>query len=425
LLVSVAALAAGACSDGGSEDAAARTSSALTTTGAASAPGNAELAVGANPCTGNELPSYAAFDVVTGELRWSLCSVEREFRRVIAITPEIVFAQELDQTAGAPSFLTALDVTNGAELWRTQLDEVVEWPKGEFAGGGVVVLTRGAPTAAEVVGLDAGTGAELWSVDAAGEPPPPTTAPLVVNGTTIIVAPRPYPELSRPVAGTEEIVVVMADLGRLAGLDRSSGAEVWAGPSRVLDGLGDGGGHAAAAVLGDTVVLRARPATIAIDARTGADLWQGDPVDDLWAAEGTVIGTKRTTVLIAALDGAGGETRWEAPGQPSYDDVMALGAGGVYVYDLADGSLVAYDLATGATRWRQPAPTTASFLGLPEVVTGDVLLVGSDGLLAGISTQDGSLRWGWHQPLGSDWMSTVRANESTAVVAVNSVSFTD
>jgi outer membrane protein assembly factor BamB len=109
-------------------------------------------------------------------------------------------------------------------------------------------------------------------------------------------------------------------------------------------------------------------------------------------------------------------------GAESHGDRLAVGHGGLFVLDPTDNTRII------GTTWQlvgaldQPAGT---FLGQPQLVQGDLAIALWEGTLAALDTDDGSLRWGWERPVGSDWMNAVGANGTTVFVAVNSVPFGD
>ena len=185
-------------------------------------------------------------------------------------------------------------------------------------------------------------------------------------------------------------------------------------------------GLAAAAVIGDLVVLPAGSETVAVDAATGSEVWRASRLDDPWAAEEYVAGARPPARSsgpppseIAALDAATSAV----PGNESYGDRLAVGDGGVFVLDPEDDSvIVGYDLATGAERW---AASVGASVGQPQAVLGDLVLTLWEGSLGALATADGTVRWAWHQPVGSDWMNSLGTNTTTVFVAVNSVPFGD
>ena len=81
------------------------------------------------------------------------------------------------------SFLAALDVADGSEVWRTDRDEVPTWstPTVDVREGRAQVICNGYR---HIGGYDLGTGAELWKLVGGGDIPVPT--PLVVQDLVFV-----------------------------------------------------------------------------------------------------------------------------------------------------------------------------------------------------------------------------------------------
>ncbi len=81
------------------------------------------------------------------------------------------------------SFIAALDVTDGKELWRTARDEVPTWssPTVHTSGGRSQVIANGWK---HIGGYDLATGKELWKMKGGGDIPVPT--PIVAHGLIFI-----------------------------------------------------------------------------------------------------------------------------------------------------------------------------------------------------------------------------------------------
>ena len=299
------------------------------------------------------------------------------------------------------------------------------WPKGPIAGDGVIVVADGPQDAPQLVGLDAMTGEERWLIDGGAV----TVNASPPAATVVTMTPRP-PRQWFPIAGTEHVVVLVSSFGEIVGLDRVSGAQRW--DVATLGGgdeSGDVAGLAAAAVLDDTVMIPAGDETVAIDAGTGAELWRGQRIDDPWAADGYVVGVQPSLQPgqgpseIAALDA---QHRCHGVGVPRQPSRTAIGSpsatAGRSCSTPTTRRTVGYDLATGAVRWTAP---TDPYLGEPQVVQDDVVLTLWEGTLAAVATRDGTVRWAWQQPLGTDWMNALDTNATTVFVAVNSLPFAD
>ena len=153
--------------------------------------------------------------------------------------------------------MLAFGAVSGDELWRTAVRPPFErgWAQGPIAGAGMVVLAIDGVDGPQVVGVDAMTGTTVWEMSGA----------------------------MTPIANTETVAVVSA--GGLRGLDRATGAELWATPGTDLsDTSGVGTARGAAAVDGETVILPT-PALVAVDAPTGNLLWEAPTLGHPSAAE--------------------------------------------------------------------------------------------------------------------------------------------
>lgn len=104
---------------------------------------------------------------------------------------------------------------------------------------------------------------------------------------------------------------------------------------------------------------------------------------------------------VAAIDYGTGEELWKEPGRTLSSDAGA-------VYSFVDGTVVARDLQSGATRWTyaggdlpidEDGRSPAGRLG---VVADDVLVTVSGGEVLGISTRDGTEVWDARAPLSAE-----------------------
>ena len=123
----------------------------------------------------------------------------------------------------------------------------------------------------------------------------------------------------------------------------------------------------------------------------------------------------------SVFDTATGEVVWTHPGSPVYDDVWAVGDGAVFLMK-SDATpplhLVAYELASGNTRWEIEADPSDVW---PWYVDGNVLYAIWTNL-ALISTADGSTIWRTDYPnVDFPRITGVRANSDTVFVAFSTV----
>ncbi|MER7892739.1 hypothetical protein ABTX15_23245 [Micromonospora sp. NPDC094482] len=103
----------------------------------------------------------------------------------------------------------------------------------------------------------------------------------------------------------------------------------------------------------------------------------------------------RQVVATTARSARTGEPRWRRP-----DRVYAAGGGAVAVTEVRsvadpgrriEGVVHGVDLASGATRWSVPVPSTAVLIALPGL-PGRVLVLRDDGLARSYDVRDGTVR---------------------------------
>lgn len=214
---------------------------------------------------------------------------------------------------------------------------------------------------------DSTTGSVRWTfrTDAdAGALPPPTVAdgtvyvPGAIDDPTIYAVRaadgserwrfRTNSDVRAPVAVADGLAFAFDESFTLFALDASTGDELW---TRSFD-RGDSG-VAPVVVDGRLYVGSADGAVRALDAESGATIWQQDGIDGAVAGgAGTVFVAGRD--VIAALDAADGGVRWRKspsmdPGPPAVADDT------VYVGDTSvrgQNAVVALDGTTGDERWR-------------------------------------------------------------------------
>ena len=183
-----------------------------------------------------------------------------------------------------------------------------------------------------VVSLDRGTGAVLWRKEL--EPPHPATDPVLAGD-----------------------VVLVPVLESVSAYDARGGERLW-----TLEGFG----VTVPQAVGGTAVLARDGRVVAVDARSGRELWQARLADGarVLAAPGGV------AVLESGLPGPPYDT---APGAPD-------GPGQVRLLDLVDGR----------ERWRVPVPgPPAAAYAAPE----GVAVAGLRGGVALLSAEDGRELW--------------------------------
>ena len=347
-------------------------------------------------CADGEYPAVGAVDLANGEVLWVVCSSAEVWRSTVGATDEVVVVTEAGDYPEAQTVV--LSTADGTELWRRPTPaREGDIPSGPVAGAGVVVRANESGTG--LVGLDVLTGDEVWSEDAAVQ--------LLGQGETVTV-----------VADTEPI---NGQPPGIRGLDRATGVEVWSSDISFGDSSGSGVARGPAAVWDDTIAVPTNDTLTAVDMATGATLWTAPQTDHPEAADGVVVGATPAsgpTRSIRALDAANGDVLWEAPGQSSYGDLLAVGDGIVAVIvAVNDGTeIVAYELRTGDERWRRPADGPAQ----PQLIAGTTLISLWEDTLVGRVDERRLDLWTATQPLGSPLMNNVSALESTLYIAVNS-----
>lgn len=281
-----------------------------------------------------------------------------------------------------------LTAAAGTPLWRrTFRDNGSGYLPLAAAGGRVFAVGSG-----RVAALNAATGAQLWSVPAAGvEPgfPPqlPTYFVVYANG----------------------VVCVLGADGDVAGLDPPTGRAIWRSASA-------GFGACAAAGGGVLYVAETTGGVAALDVRTGRLRWAAPApsvASTLLVLDSVIAGTPTPSPSYAAgrltfaLDKATGRLLWQAnfdtqtysriagEGDQVYVDVDFLvyggGTAGVAIYALAARS--------GRMLWQSAFPGPA--IGGTIVAAGGLLYgVTPDGVLHVLSPAVGAAVWQWTAPGG-------------------------
>jgi outer membrane protein assembly factor BamB len=333
------------------------------------------------PCNETELPAVGALDGATGEVRWLVCSSAEVWRSIVGAADDVVYVVESGDNNGTRT--VALSAADGSELWRTPTGQGVgDIPRGPAAGGGVVVRIGDAQTG--VVGIDALSGAERWRAESAVQ--------VLGQSETVAVVARADPSTGAP--------------SGVVALDRVTGEEVWKSSVRFQDSSGVGVERGPAAVWEDTIALPTDRTLTALDMASGTKRWTAPQTDHPEAADGVVVGAVPSTgprPRIRALDAGTGAVLWEASGRSSYGDLVAVGDGIVAVTAVETPEVVAYDLRTGDERWRVGGPE----LGQPQLVVGHTLVLLWEGTLSAVSTSDGATLWSARLPLGSPLMNSV------------------
>jgi outer membrane protein assembly factor BamB len=223
------------------------------------------------------------------------------------------------------------------------------------------------------------------------------------------------------------ITTSAADWPQWRGPNRDGTGAVFTEPARWPETLTErwkitvGGGHSSPVLVGNRIYLHSRQENdeviTALDAATGKVIWQDRypaPYRMNPAATGHGPGPKSTPVvaqgkvialgisgILSALDAATGKVVWRKPAPaapPLYGTAMspAVDAGLViaHVGGHDSGSLTAFDLATGAEKWKwsgdgpgYASPVIGTFAGTKQVITL------SQDRLVSVSADAGQLLW--------------------------------
>ena len=342
-------------------------------------------------CTTEGSPALAGYEIDSGSLRWVNCAGGAARRSVAAATGQIVYMAEqlADPTTGEPGtpHLVAIDVTDGESLWQIDVGLV---PTGPFIGSGVAVVGLEDAQGRATVGFDPISGSVLWR------------SPI---------------EDAAPIATTDTVVILQSaesDSAGFSALDRATGAELWSTDVAIPPGYA--GGFFGASVDGDMVLVL--PGPVALDANSGNELWRLDSGDLGPVSDGVMVSGGQDEPTNGT-DAATGELLWTMPGSPPYDDVWAIGDGAVYVVDTVTSEVVAYELADGSVRWRQPWDGVR--YSWPYYVSGDTMFAMWTNLDA-MSTADGTNRWATTYPSQEfPRMTGTFANDNAVFVAFSTV----
>jgi hypothetical protein len=120
-------------------------------------------------------------------------------------------------------------------------------------------------------------------------------------------------------------------------------------------------------------------------------------------------------------DAASGSNLWTQPGSSVYDDVVASGDGAVFVIDrqTADRTVVAYEVRTGAVRWRRDLGRD-NYAWPWHVKDGRLFAIWDDIIV--VSTGDGSVLWRTRYPEAEfPRMTGVDADGETVFVAFSAL----
>lgn len=377
-----------------------------------------------------------AADKATGATRWTARQSHRHYLSVhnAALSPDgtrlyLAGAAYDGYVIGATDSVlttTALDASTGAIVWTSHWDNL---PNGTDGSKGIVVspdgrevYVTGVTTTATrdldyvTLAYDAATGAERWSQTYTGPKAGGQDAPFGIavtpDGRTLAVT-----------GWSDGTVEFDADYATVAYDLRKKGRLLWVAR---YDGIGANKSDRAMAIAagGDAFYVTGDSwagttgsgydyATVAYDSRTGTQRWEGrwsggrgafNSPDAVAVGNGVVVVTGQATAASAddgndagtvAYDAATGAQRWAALHGPArHDDYgRGLAVDGTTAYvvtsdipmvrytSLTHLELVAYDLATGATRWQTRLDPAGPFDALSAagvaVAGNDVAVTGN------------------------------------------------
>jgi outer membrane protein assembly factor BamB len=256
-----------------------------------------------------------------------------------------------------------LDLATGAERWHSS--EVFDSATSPTAGNGLVIIGTGG---GELVALETSTGARRWRVKVSAAA---VHEPAFADGTVYVTAGEGTIEAIRAVDGTQIWKINV-------GADPTGTPSVSGGIVYVGSRSSESGGR-----------LRA------LDAATGATLWQADEPWLSPSVSGGMVVSGRDDGQIVALDARSGAERWRiATGGPTSGSTRGPAIVGSTVFFSVDlGKWVgALDLATGRLLWRydvdasnQCCIAVAKGYVVIGTMAGSVYAIGGDG--AAVSPQ--------------------------------------
>lgn len=286
---------------------------------------------------------------------------------------EVAFSLQVNAQAGriavasSDGTVLALDAANGAQLWRTRLNDGISAGVGGD-GQSVAVVTR----SNQLVVLDGGK--ELWRQKLPAET---YTAPLVAGGRVFVLA---------------------ADRS-VSAFDGRSGQKLWsvqrAGEPLVLRQAG------VLLAVGDTLVVGLSGRLVGLHPLNGAVRWEApiasprgtndierlvDLVGSV-ARQGNVVCVRAFQASVGCVDATRGNLLWTRPAQGAQG---LHGDQNLIVGTEMDSKLIAWQRSSGEPVWNSDR---LQFRGLTApLVTGRSIVVGdSDGLVHWLSSADGSL----------------------------------
>lgn len=315
-------------------------------------------------------------DVVRPPLRlaWTYLTGHTILGSSPALVHGTVFIGVRDEDGTSGNGVCALDLVSGTLRWRTATSSPVE---SSVAVDGDVLLV--APARGPLLGLDVATGQERWRWAPADERCWMYFSPAVADGVAYqaVVDPRG---------------------AWVVALEVTTGKPLW----HTHDPVGRNWiSQGSPTVTGEHVLFATAYANlVCLDRWSGDVRWQR--AFGGWTRSMPVLSAGLALLAcqgdrLVAVDVNGGQPQWcHEPPEPMPDaptTATPAVVGDVIYAAFADGSVAAFDLATGAPRWRRGigGPVTSS-----PAVSGDVLYVGCDaGMFRALDRSTGEVVWSY------------------------------
>ena len=232
-----------------------------------------------------------AFDAATGARRWQVSLESGSRRDVVAIGSGLALDGNKLLVASAFGFVTALDISNGSEIWRTNTEAPMIGSPAVLDGRIFVASNNN-----ETLALDVATGEVLWSDQAIAESARVLGSPSPAAADDIVVAPY----------SSGEVIAYLAPNGRRLW------SEALAAPGQFtpISSINDIG---ARPVVGGGLVFATSQSGVmaAIEGRNGQIVWQ-QPIGSTQAPSlaGEYLFVSTTEAQLAAVRAPTGQIFW-------------------------------------------------------------------------------------------------------------------
>jgi outer membrane protein assembly factor BamB len=233
-------------------------------------------------------------------------------------------------------------------------------------------------------------------------------APFSGPGPTGVAIPRWRMDVNWPSdVAVADGTVFVADEDAAAAIDLDTGALVW----RVVTGLVVQG----PVVVDDVVFVRgADLGLLALDRRTGVELWRNESVALADALTTDPVGSSGSVLVqagserggIGSLDAASGKEKWWFEPATTAPAIVHVASEGSVFLHLLDEAFVVLDATNGQERWRTEKPGGV-------VIGSDTVFIVLNGALRALDAITGRERWSVPVPTG---MQPVAEGEGTLFV---------